>query len=74
MCSWELPLRKGDYLLFRDGVDDLSKRAASGAACRKCLEQLKQHLRDDGGNGHALEIVTIALEQLQLPDGRAPTS
>jgi hypothetical protein len=66
--------RKGDYLLFRDGVDYLSKSAASGAACRKYLEQLEQHLRDDSGNGHALEIVTTALTQLQPPDVQTPAS
>ena len=56
--------RKGDYLLFREGVDTLRGRAANGSICRTYLEQLKLHLEHDSGNSHALEIVTSALDQL----------
>jgi hypothetical protein len=59
-------------MLFRDGVDELQRRAAGGAAYRKCLEELERYLRDDGQNGHALEIVTTALAQLQPPNVQTP--
>jgi hypothetical protein len=57
---------KGDYLLFRDGVDTLRRRAANDSVCRMYLVQLEQYLARDGGNQHALEIVTSALGQLSM--------
>jgi ribosomal 50S subunit-associated protein YjgA (DUF615 family) len=57
--------KRGDYLLFRDGVDTLSGRAIRDSACRRYLEQLRQRLEEDG-DFHAREIVTSALGEFPM--------
>jgi len=53
--------KRGDYLLFRDGIEHLRDRAAGGEACREYLEGIRGHLSNDSGDGYALGIVDSAL-------------
>jgi hypothetical protein len=57
--------RRGDYVLFRDGVDRLAKDA-------EYLPYLRQMKKSLEGDVYALEIVTAGLRQLGDPDEQAP--